>query len=127
MPRILVIDDEAPIAIMIKRMLEKAGHEVEIALNGNEGLKLVDKFKPDLLITDIVMPEKEGLELIIDLRKRFPKLKIIAISGGGRFQYEGYLTSARHLGANKVFQKPLDLKKFMNCISDMLNERTLLI
>jgi DNA-binding response OmpR family regulator len=127
MARILVIDDEASIGIMIKRMLEKAGHEVEVATNGNEGLKLVSIFKPNLLITDIVMPEKEGLEIIFDLRKRDPKLKIIAISGGGRFQYEGYLTSAKHLGANKVYQKPLDLKEFMKGISEMLNKKDLII
>jgi YesN/AraC family two-component response regulator len=122
MAKILVIDDETPIAIMVKRMLEKVGHEVEIAINGNEGLTIFEKFHPDLLITDIVMPEKEGLELIFELRKKNPELKIIAISGGGRFQYEGYLTSAKHLGANMVFQKPFDHKEFMKSINDLLNE-----
>jgi YesN/AraC family two-component response regulator len=121
MARILVIDDELSISVMIKRMLEKAGHEVATASNGNEGLKLFETFQPNLLITDIVMPEKEGLELIIDLRKKNPDLKIVAISGGGRFQYEGYLTSAKHLGANLVFQKPLDHREFIKGISDLLN------
>lgn len=124
MARIIVIDDEASIAIMIKRMLEKEGHEVEIAFNGNEGLQLMEKFQPDLLITDIVMPEKEGLELILDLRKSNPKLKIVAISGGGRFKYEGYLASAKHLGASKVFQKPLNFKEFISGISELLNENS---
>jgi YesN/AraC family two-component response regulator len=120
MAKILVIDDETSIAVMLKKMLEKAGHEVEIALNGNEGLILFEKFHPELLITDIVMPEKEGLELIFELRRKNPELKIIAISGGGRFQYQGYLTSAKHLGANMVFQKPFDHKEFMNSISELL-------
>jgi YesN/AraC family two-component response regulator len=123
MAKILVIDDEAPIAIMLKRMLNKAGHEVEIAVNGNEGLDLVEKFQPDLLITDIVMPEKEGLELIFELKKKRPELKIVAISGGGRFHYEGYLTSAKRLGAHMVFQKPLDHKEFVQAISELLNEQ----
>jgi DNA-binding response OmpR family regulator len=121
MAKILVIDDEASIAIMLKKMLERAGHAVVIASNGNDGLSLFEKFQPDLLITDIVMPEKEGLELILELRKKKAKLKIIAISGGGRFQYQGYLTSAQRLGADRVFQKPLELKEFMNCISELLN------
>lgn len=125
MARIIVIDDEASIAIMIKRMLEKEGYEVEIAFNGNEGLKLLEKFQPDLLITDIVMPEKEGLELIIELKKVNPSLKIVAISGGGRFKYEGYLSSAKHLGASKVFQKPLNFKEFIAGISELLNEKNL--
>ena len=81
------------------------------------------KFHPDLLITDIVMPEKEGLELIFELRRKNPDLKIIAISGGGRFHYEGYLTSAKHLGANLVFQKPLDHREFINGISDLLKAK----
>lgn len=123
MAKILVIDDELSIAVMLKKMLEKAGHEIEIALNGNEGLNLVEKFQPELLITDIVMPEKEGLELIFDLRKKKPELKIIAISGGGRFQFEGYLTSAKHLGADRVFQKPLDHKELIQAVSDLLNAK----
>lgn len=120
MAKILVIDDESAIAVMLKKMLERAGHEVEIALNGNEGLLMYDKFNPEVLITDIVMPEKEGLELIFDLRRKNPKLKIVAISGGGRFQNEGYLTSAKYLGANLVFQKPIDHKELINGISDLL-------
>ncbi|MBI5009104.1 MAG: hypothetical protein HZB98_05535 [Bacteroidia bacterium] len=66
------------------------------------------------------MPEKEGLELIIELRRNNPKLKIIAISGGGRFNYEGYLNSAKHFGADMIYQKPLDLKVMMNGISELL-------
>jgi len=120
MAKILVIDDETSIAVMIKKMLEKAGHEVEFAVNGNEGMILFDKFHPVLLITDIIMPEKEGLELIFELRRKNPDLKIVAISGGGRFQYQGYLTSARHLGADIVFQKPFDHKEFMKSISELL-------
>jgi len=122
MAKILIIDDEAAIAVMLRRMVEKAGHEARTATNGAEGLELFKTFCPDLLITDIVMPEKEGLELIIELRRNNPKLKIIAISGGGRFNYEGYLNSAKYLGANKIYQKPLDLKEMMNGISELLEE-----
>jgi YesN/AraC family two-component response regulator len=103
-------------------MLEKAGHEVDIALNGREGMALINKNVPDLLITDIIMPEKEGLETIFELRNKYPKLKIVAISGGGRISPSGYLPGAKLLGANMVFQKPLDQKEFLQAISSLLNE-----
>jgi CheY-like chemotaxis protein len=123
MAKILVFDDEPSILLMIKKMLEKAGHEVDIALNGREGMELFEKNKPDLLITDIIMPEKEGLETILELRKKYPELKIIAISGGGRIGPEGYLPSAKRLGADMVFQKPLVQKEFMQAVSILLNEK----
>jgi YesN/AraC family two-component response regulator len=83
---------------------------------------MFEKMKPDLLITDIIMPQKEGLELIIELRKKNKGLKIIAISGGGRIGPEGYLPLAKRLGADLVFQKPLVQKEFMNAISKLLGE-----
>ena len=122
MAKILVFDDEPSILHMIKKMLEKEGHEVDIAINGREGMELFEKNKPDLLITDILMPEKEGLETIIELRRKYPELKIIAISGGGRIGPEGYLPSAKFFGADMVFQKPLIQKDFLHSISLLLNE-----
>lgn len=122
MAKILVIDDEPSILLMIKKMLEKAGHEVDMALNGREGMELFEENKPDLLITDIIMPEKEGLETIFELRRKYPELKIIAISGGGRIGPEEYLPGAKLFGANMVFQKPLDQKEFMKAVSLLLNE-----
>lgn len=122
MAKILVLDDEASIVLMIKKMLEKAGHEVEIALNGKDGMILFEQNKPDLLITDIIMPEKEGLETIFELRQKYPDLKIIAISGGGRISPEGYLPGAKLLGADMVFQKPLDQKEFVQAVATLLNE-----
>ena len=122
MAKILVLDDEPSILLMIKKMLEKAGHEVAIALNGKEGMLLFEKNKPDLLITDIIMPEKEGLETIFELRKMYPDLKIIAISGGGRISPDGYLPGAKLLGANMVFQKPLNQKEFVNAVAQLLGE-----
>ena len=122
MAKILVLDDEPSILLMIKKMLERAGHEVDIALNGRDGMELFEKNKPDLLITDIIMPEKEGLETIFELRKKYPELKIIAISGGGRIGPDGYLPSAKLFGADAVFQKPLIQKEFLQAVSLLLNE-----
>jgi DNA-binding response OmpR family regulator len=122
MAKILVIDDEPSILLMLKKMLEKEGHTVDLALNGRDGMELFDSIKPDLVITDIIMPEKEGLETIVELRKKYPGLKIIAISGGGRIRPEGYLPGARLLGADLVFQKPLIQKDFMEAISKLLTE-----
>jgi CheY-like chemotaxis protein len=123
MAKILVLDDEPSILLMIKKMLEKAGHEVSIALNGRDGMQLFEKDKPDLLISDIIMPEKEGLETIFELRRMYPELKIIAISGGGRIGPDGYLPGAKLLGANMVFQKPLDQKEFVNAVGQLLGEK----
>lgn len=122
MAKIYVFDDEPSILLMLKKMLEKAGHEVDTALNGREGMELINKDLPDLLITDIFMPEREGLETIFELRRKYPKLKIIAISGGGRFGPDGYLPGAKLLGANMVFQKPLDHKEFLEAVSLLLNQ-----
>jgi len=122
MAKILVLDDEPSILLMIKKMLEKAGHEVAMASNGREGMELFEKNKPDLLITDIIMPDKEGLETIFELRRKYPELKIIAISGGGTVGPEGYLPSAKIFGANIVMQKPLVLKEFLQAVSLLLNE-----
>ncbi len=122
MAKILVFDDEPSILLMIKKMLEKIGHEVDIASNGREGMELFEKNKPDLLITDILMPEKEGLETIFELRRKYSELKIIAISGGGRIGPEGYLPSAKLFGADMVFQKPLIQKEFLQAVSLLLNE-----
>ena len=121
MSKILVIDDDPSILTMLKKMLEKAGYEVDTANNGSEGLEKIEECPPDLLITDIVMPEKEGLELIFYLRKKNPGLKIIAISGGGRFNYDGYLTSAKHLGANLIFQKPLVHKELIQAVTNLVS------
>jgi CheY-like chemotaxis protein len=123
MAKIFVFDDEPSILLMLKKMLEKAGHEVYLALNGREGIDLFKKHKPDLLITDIIMPEKEGLETILELRKKYPELKIIAISGGGRIGPDGYLPGAKLFGANMVFQKPLIQKEFMEAVSILLGEK----
>ena len=122
MAKILVLDDELSILLMIKKMLEKAGHEVSLALNGREGMELFEKNRPDLLITDIIMPEKEGLETIFELRRKHPELKIIAISGGGRISPDGYLPGAKLLGADMTFQKPLDQKEFLLAVSQLLNK-----
>lgn len=122
MSKILVLDDEPSILLMIKKMLEKAGYEVIVASNGKEGMQLFERDKPDMVITDIIMPEKEGLETIFELRRMHPDLKIIAISGGGRISPDGYLPGAKLLGANMVFQKPLVQKDFLAAVASLLDD-----
>jgi len=120
MGKILIIDDEPYILLMLKKMLEKSGHEVDLATNGREGIELFEKEPADMIITDIIMPDKEGLEIILEMKNTYPDLKIIAISGGGRVSPESYLECARHFGATRVFQKPFSRKEIVSAVNELM-------
>jgi CheY-like chemotaxis protein len=106
MARILLIDDDDAVREALRLTLTHLGHDVTMARDGAEGLELFEKTKPDLLITDIVMPVKEGIEVLLELRSRKAPVKIIAISGGGRVNARQYLAMAKLLGAAQVLEKP---------------------
>jgi two-component system, chemotaxis family, chemotaxis protein CheY len=118
--RILIIDDEDQPRRMLQQVLTRAGYEVIEARNGNEGLQYFRARPTDLIITDILMPEKEGLETIIDIRREFPAAKIIAISGGGRTGNLNFLEVAKRLGAQHTLQKPFELQEMLGAVRDLL-------
>ena len=121
MKRILVIDDDIIVNDMIVQLLTEAGYEAEGALDGSRGLKLLDAKPFDLIVTDIVMPEKEGLETILAIRKQSKTLPIIAISGGGKTGPENYLQMAQRFGADYIFQKPFDKDPFLGAVRECLS------
>jgi CheY-like chemotaxis protein len=106
MATILVIDDEALIRETIRMKLEQSGHQVIEAGNGIEGLRALEEQAIDLVVTDIIMPEQEGIETIRKIRERTATVGIIAISGGGRTRNFGFLDFAKKLGANGALSKP---------------------
>lgn len=115
--KILVVDDDIYINKMITKVLEREKHSVFSASNGNEALKILEKNPGiDLLITDIIMPEKEGIETIVEIRKVNKKLRIIAISGGGKLEANGYLLLAKKLGADEIIAKPFDDKTLLETV-----------
>ena len=120
MARILIIDDDVQILDMLRQTLELKGYEVVDATNGKEGIRLYRENPADLIITDIVMPEKEGIETIIELKRNFPDVKIIAISGGGRITPEGYLSMAKRLGANRTFEKPVERDELLAAVRELI-------
>ncbi|NQV34746.1 MAG: response regulator [Phycisphaeraceae bacterium] len=121
MKRILVIDDDVQIRQLLKLVLEQAGYEVLDAGDGNEGVRLFRADPTDLVITDIIMPEKEGIEIIRELQNDFPTVKIIAISGGGRMAAEDYLKTARRFGVARTFTKPFECKALLEAIQELLS------
>ncbi len=120
--RILIIDDDDELRSMLRQMLEQAGHEVTEAVNGAQGIQLYQQDRPDLIITDIIMPEKEGVETIIALRRADPDLPIIAISGGGRLDATDFLTMARKLGARRTLSKPFRRDQLFEAVGECLAE-----
>jgi CheY-like chemotaxis protein len=123
MGRVLVIDDEPQIRSMLRMMLERAGHEVEEAPDGIEGIRLYRNNPADLIISDLIMPNKDGIGMIIELKKEFPDVKIIAMSGGGLNKPEGYLEGAKKLGAQRTLTKPIDRDELLRTVSDTLKEK----
>ena len=120
MARILIIDDEPQIRSMLTLMLERDGYEVVEAPDGVEGIKVYRQNPADLIITDLIMPNKDGIGMIIDLKKEFPDVKIIAMSGGGLNKPDGYLKGAKKLGASCTLTKPIDREEMLRAVRDIL-------
>ncbi|MDF1573710.1 MAG: response regulator [Bacteroidales bacterium] len=120
MPKILIIDDDHHVLLMIKKMLERAGYTVDLASNGNNGLELFKRIPADLVITDIIMPEKEGLETIREMKRMQPDLKIIAMSGGGKISADNYLGTAKIFGASRILEKPFSQKVMLETVNELL-------
>jgi CheY-like chemotaxis protein len=122
MARILVVDDEEKVRLILRTTLSGAGYQVEEAPNGKVALELYRQDPADLVITDIIMPEKEGLETILELRRDFPEARIIAMSGSGLAAPDSYLDSARRFGARHTFVKPVDEEALLEAVAEMLSE-----
>ncbi|MBW2338189.1 MAG: response regulator [Deltaproteobacteria bacterium] len=125
MARILIIDDEPQIRSMLKLMLERDGYEVVEASDGVEGISVYRQNPADLIITDLIMPNKDGIGMIIDLKKEFPEVKIIAMSGGGLNKPDGYLKGAKKLGASCTLTKPIDREEILRVVAAILKNTPL--
>jgi CheY-like chemotaxis protein len=120
MARILVIDDDPWIRTMVRHLLEYSGHRVTEAQDGLKGTELMRRQSADLIITDISMPGQDGWETIVAIRKDFPDVKIIAISGGPVNETRFNLALAEQLGAQRIFSKPVESERLLTAISQLL-------
>jgi len=122
MKRVLIIDDDDQFREMLRFMVERAGYEVEEAEDGEIGIELQQQSPFDLIITDIIMPNKEGIGTIVELKNDYPELKIIAISGGGRVVPNDYLDIAEKLGAHRTLSKPFERKELIQTIEELIGK-----
>ncbi len=120
MAKILLIEDEHLVASTLEIVLLKAGHTVVLAANGAAGLTKFDQERPDLIITDIIMPEKEGIETIREIREKNTQVPIVAYSGGGRTKNYDFLRMAHKLGATEVLRKPFANEELLATVSRCL-------
>ncbi len=132
MAKILVIDDEKDIRVVLRQVLEREGHEVHVAAGGDEGLELLASNGADVVITDIIMPGIDGVATLGKIKENWPSLPVIVISGGGNVapaSYEpgaiatnAYLASAERAGADCTLTKPFDRKELLDAVSNLLQD-----
>ena len=124
MAHVLVIDDQSHICTIIEHFLTAEGHTSDLAENGKVGMQLAELNAYDLVITDIVMPEQDGLEVIMGFKKLYPHVKIIAMTGGtARLNSGSLLTTAHFMGVDRVLAKPLDFVKLLTAVNEVLEIR----
>ena len=111
--RIILVDDEEQVLKGLKIILRKSGYDVRIATNGFEALELQNEDPVGIIITDILMPGMDGIELISKLKSNYPDIKIIAMSGGGRVSSTDYLEIAKKLNVSAVLNKPFSLEDIL--------------
>jgi DNA-binding response OmpR family regulator len=121
-PHIVVIDDDAMVRTAVTRILESEGFQVALAGDGREGLRLMRSLQPRLVITDIIMPEMEGIETIREMRRERSDLKIMAISGGARMGNANFLDMARTMGADAIMEKPFEPEDLVAKVRQLLGE-----
>lgn len=122
MANILVVDDEEEIRSVISTALRAQGHEVREASNGRIAIRLLGESDTDLVITDLVMPDQEGLETITAIREQFKNIGIIAISGAFTDRQIDFLPVAAQMGAHKTLTKPFGLQDLTNAVDEVLRD-----
>lgn len=122
MARILLMDDDEQLRRLLQRVLEGAGHVVFAAGDGNAGLALLEAVDPQVVVTDIVMPDREGLETIGELRKRRPDLPVVAMSGNCDAGSGDYLRIAAALGARRTLGKPFAPQALVDAVAELLGQ-----
>lgn len=120
MPRILVVDDNTSMRDAVCEMLEEAGYEVVAASNGTHVAHIQRATPLDLIITDLFMPDTDGLEIIYQFRREYPDVKIIAMSGGGSRGLVELLSVAKKMGARRTLMKPFEWEDLLNAVRDVL-------
>lgn len=121
MARILIVDDEESVRVALARWLTGARHELHQAADGNEALQVLAKQEIDVVVTDIFMPHREGLETIREIRARWPDVHIIAMSGGGRIRSAEFVQVAEKLGASVILNKPFTGDELADAVSTVLD------
>lgn len=121
MPRILIVDDDDSVRGLIATTLRATGFDVQTASDGREAVEAFAKAPADLVITDLVMPEKDGIEIVLELRKAHPDLPIIAMSGQSSHS-PLYLGMAKRLGARRTLEKPFTIKTLVAAVKEVLGE-----
>ena len=117
---ILLIDDDPLVRLIGSQMLTQAGYRVSVAEDGDDGIKQIASRPFDLVITDLIMPNKEGVETIREIKQRWPDIPMIAISSGGQLDVGYYLPLAKAMGASAVMQKPLRKETFLPLVEQTL-------
>ena len=123
MATILIIDDEKSILGFLKDRFTYEGFNVLTARDGKEGMDIFNRNQVDLVITDIIMPDKDGFATIIDLKRICPDIKTIAMSGGGLGHAEYYLETAKSFGVQYAFKKPFNTNELVDAVYELLEEK----
>ncbi len=119
---ILLVDDEESIRKMVRAVLGEKEYAFTEASNGVEALEMMETQSFDLILTDVIMPDCDGIELVMSVRKKLPDIKVIVMSGGGRVRADHYLNLAEKLGAARVFEKPFNTAELRETVSELLSE-----
>jgi CheY-like chemotaxis protein len=117
---ILVVDDEAELRDLVSRVLIDAGYKVVCAADGQEASRALSRAAFDLILTDVIMPEKDGMQVISEARRMRPDMRIVAMSGGGHLARDQYLKMAKALGAHAVLEKPFGTEVLVETIHSVL-------
>jgi len=118
--RVLVVDDDHGICMLLEKWLTAAGYDVALAADGDKAIEALRRRHFDLMLTDIIMPGREGIETLLEVREHWPRIKIMAMSGGGRVDAEEFLSLAGHLGADATVRKPFRREPLLDLVAATL-------
>jgi DNA-binding NtrC family response regulator len=121
MATILIIDDDKTIVRLLSDVMRNDGYDIFTASNGKQGIQLLSQYAVDLVITDLIMHEMDGMQVISNIKSYYEDIKIIAISGGGKTGPESYLPLAKIIGANEVIKKPFNINQLRTTVRQLLS------